>query len=185
MRFGLWAFLANTLLSTSIAATLQVVLLDKDNNRLGHGEATIIATSPEDNWTKYVGFYRNQRYYEQELPNSDIITLSIYTNQEAKRTTINGLYGHRNHTLYLRVDQVGMQRCAARGQDWSLPWEYEEMLNDLDKAYPRGAPRSMSNIRQFLQQTIQPIVQESVQNAPPEDRDRVNRMRDRVLRHLQ
>jgi hypothetical protein len=167
------------------AAVFKFILLGSDNRPLEHGQATVIAKSPEHGWTRYVGFYRQQKYYAADLPNVDYLNIIIYMTADTSQKSIEGLYGHRDHTMYLRTDRVGYAMCSRGVTEWGMPWDLLNLVDDLDAAFPGGVPGQMTNIRAQLQNAVLPALNNTPDPPDPDLARQKQEFRRRVMRHLQ
>lgn len=179
-----FAGVVSATVTSSQAALFSIVLLDAENKRLDMGDAVIFAYSPASGWTVPIGFLPNEKIYREQLPKTDVVNLAIYSTRDNLKMTVSGLYGRQNHTLYLRVDEVGTARCAAGPDELGVPFEIIEMLNDLDEAYPRGLPKSKTNTRKFLREFVEPMLREAESEVSPERRAELLDLNNQLNRHL-
>ena len=164
--------------SQSFGAEMTIVLLDENNQKLEHGEATVFAHSPTANWTTDIGYLKEPefKYWKKKLRNSDVVDLTIYTSFGTKKIDVVGLYGRVDQVLYLKVSEQRAAPCGVALTEWGFPGEYQSFLEDLERVYPDGLPKHMTNTEMFLRNCVLPAFSrgansyaERVKSLPPSE----------------
>jgi hypothetical protein len=180
--------------SLAHSATITIYLLDAQNRPLGHGKAMIFAFLEDENRKEYVGYIPELRVYRMQLPDTAVIDLEIYLAQETIRKEVRGLSGTHNQTLYLhlRTDRqkvhvyyLPVPGAPAPAPTYATPNDYADLVDDLDRLYPNGTPRQLTNIRTFLRDNVLSALDNAAAPDDPSLRDQKQQFRSRVVRHLQ
>lgn len=179
----------NAVPSPATAATLTIHLYDREGRPLKRGEAMIMVESPspkgpDAKWTKYIGLSNQYPHYTENLPNEEVLNITIYTNQNTLRRDIAGVYGKQSQTFHLLADPEHMQRCGSSDTDYGISSDLVDLIDQLDRAYPNGAPAHLTNVKGFLKQTVIKSIDDSKAPDDPQLAKEKNDFRERVMKHV-